>query len=120
MTSRIAALVFLIAGGLSAQVTWERLLHPEREPQNWLTYSGNNFSQRYSTLDQITRVNAKNLEMQWVFQARSLEKFESTPLVVDGIMYVTEPPNNVLALDAKTGAVFWVYEYRPSGDSRRR
>ena len=118
MTRRILALISLAAASLSAQVTAERLLHPEREPQNWLTYSGNYYSQRYSSLDQITRDNAKNLELQWVFQARSLEKFEATPLVVDGVMYVTEAPNNVLAIDAKTGAVFWAYEYRPSADAR--
>ena len=114
-----SAIFALLAGALCAQqVTMDRLLHPEREPQNWLTYSGNYNAQRYSTLDQITAANAKNLELQWVFQARSLEKFEATPLVVDGIMYLTEPPNNVVALDAKTGAIFWVYEYRPSADAR--
>ena len=42
-------------------------------------------SQRYSSLDQITPQNVKNLELKWVFQARSLEKFEATPLVVDGV-----------------------------------
>ena len=118
MTRRILALLSLAAGSLNAQVTSERLQHPEREPQNWLSYSGNYYAQRYSALDQITGDNARNLELQWVYQARSLEKFEATPLVVDGIMYVTEAPNNVLALDAKTGAIFWVYEYRPSPDAR--
>jgi alcohol dehydrogenase (cytochrome c) len=118
MRLRIPVLMVLIAASLPAQVTLDRLMHPEREPQNWLTYSGNYNSQRYSALDQITRENAKNLEMQWVYQARSLEKFEATPLVVDGVMYITEAPNNVVALDAKTGATFWVYEYRPSNDAR--
>ena len=118
MTSRLLTLALLMGGSLSAQVTWDRLLHPEKEPQNWLSYSGNNNSQRYSALDQITPVNAKNLEMQWVLQSRSLEKFEASPLVVDGIMYITDPPNNVEAVDAKTGAIFWVYEYRPSPDAR--
>ena len=47
-----------------------------------------------------------------MFQARSLEKFETTPLVVDGIMYFTEAPNHVYAVDAKTGTQFWDYEYR--------
>ena len=56
----------------------------------------------------------KNLELQWVFQARSLEKFEATPLVVDGVMYTVQPPNDVVALDAATGRVFWVYPYIPS------
>ncbi len=118
MISRILALAVLMGGSLSAQVTWDRLLHPEKEPQNWLSYSGNNNSQRYSALDQITPANAKNLEMQWVLQSRSLEKFEASPLVVDGIMYITDPPNNVEAVDARTGAIFWVYEYRPSPDAR--
>jgi alcohol dehydrogenase (cytochrome c) len=120
MNGHVVLLLSLFAGSLGAQapVTMDRLLHPEREPQNWLTYSGTYNSQRYSTLDQITAGNAKNLEMQWVFQARSLEKFEATPLVVDGIMYLTEAPNNVVALDAKTGAIFWVYEYRNSPDAR--
>ena len=99
-------------------VTFDRLLHPDREPQNWLSYSRGIDGQRYSPLDQITPANVKNLELQWVWQARSLEKFEATPLVVDGVMYLTDPPNNVVALDAKTGAVFWTYDYRPSADAR--
>ena len=53
----------------------------------------------------------KNLELQWVFQARSLEKFEATPLVVDGVMYTVQAPNDVVALDAVTGRVFWIYLY---------
>ena len=70
-------------------------------------------SQRYSLLTQITPQNVKNLELQWVFQARSLEKFEATPLVVDGIMYTVQAPNDVVALDAVTGRVFWTYSYLP-------
>ena len=110
----------VLAGAVLAQnpVTLDRLAHPEKEPQNWLNYSGNYAAQRYSPLNQITPQNVKNLELQWVFQARSLEKFEATPLVVDGVMYVTEPPNNVVAMDAKTGAIFWVYEYQASPDAR--
>ena len=109
----VAVLSSMIASGENAEelrrhvsrVTDEILAHPS--PDDWLTWRGTSKSLGYSALDQITRENAKNLEMQWVFQARSLEKFEATPLVVDGIMYITEPPNNVLALDAKTGAVLW-------------
>src|SRR5262245_57346623 len=107
-----------IAINVSAQVSNDRLLHPEREPQNWLTYSGGYASQRYSTLDKIKEDNAKNLELKWVFQARSLEKFETTPLVVDGAMYLTQPPNDVVALDARTGSVSWIYEHKPSNDAR--
>jgi alcohol dehydrogenase (cytochrome c) len=118
MNQRVCLLMCLIATKLPAQVTFDRLLHPEREPQNWLTYSGSNYSQRYSLLDQIAPANVKNLELKWVFQARSLEKFETTPLVVDGVMYLTEAPNHVYALDARNGRAFWDYEHRPSRDAR--
>ncbi len=114
MTLRRPLLLLLLALSLSAQVTSDRLLRPDREPQNWLTYSGAYHSQRYSLLDHITVSNARNLELQWVFQADSLDKFEATPLVVDGVMYLTQAPNDVVALDARTGRPFWVYDYRPS------
>ena len=52
------------------------------------------------------------MELKWVFQAQSLQKLDVTPLVVDGIMYITQPPNDVIAMDAKTGRVFWIYQYR--------
>src|SRR5579862_188286 len=68
-------------------VPFERILHANQEPQNWLTYSGSYMSQRYSLLDQITPANAKDLALKWVFQAKSTEKHEVTPLVVDGVMY---------------------------------
>ena len=97
-----------------AQVSSDRLLHSSREPQNWLTYSGDYSSHRYSLLQQITPANVKNLELKWVFQAQSLQKFESTPLVVDGVMYVTQAPDDVVALDPKSGRAFWVYHYSPS------
>jgi alcohol dehydrogenase (cytochrome c) len=108
----------LLPGSLGAQVTAERLLHASDEPQNWLTYSGSYASQRYSALQQVTAANVKNLELKWVFQAQSLQKFESTPLVVDGVMYLTQSPNDVVALDARSGRVFWLYHYAPSPAAR--
>src|SRR5690242_5875370 len=111
-------LTLLVSSALCAQVTSERLLRAPSEPRNWLTYSGSYMSQRYSSLQQITAANVKNLELQWVFQAQSLQKFESTPLVVDGIMYLTQSPDDLIALDAKNGRVFWVYHYVTSPDSR--
>ena len=117
--SRAALLVLtLISGSLSAQVSYDRLLHAAQEPRNWLTYSGNYMSQRYSALSQITPRNVKTLEQKWVFQVESLQKLEATPLVVEGILYVTQPPNDVIAIDARTGRVFWIYQYRPAPGSR--
>ena len=118
---RASCLLFLftmIPCSLCAQVTNERLLHASDEPQNWLTYSGSYASQRYSALQQINASNVKNLELKWVFQAQSLQKFETTPLVVDGIMYLTQSPNDVVALDAKSGRAFWIYHYATSLASR--
>jgi len=112
------SMVLLATVSLGAQVSFDRLLQADREPQNWLTYSGTYLGQRYSQLTQITPDNVKTLELQWVFQARSSEKYEATALVVDGIMYTVQAPNDIVALDAVTGRTFWQYSYRPSPESR--
>src|SRR5580765_3528554 len=83
-------------------VPFERILKANQEPQNWLTYSGNLNSQRHSQLKQVTPANAKDLTLKWVFQSRSLEKHEVTPLVVDGVMYTVQGITDVVALDAGT------------------
>ena len=113
-----AILTLLLSVSSSAQVTFERLINAEDEPQNWLTYSGTYSSNRHTSLDQISSDNVDELDLQWVFQAQSLQVFQTTPIVVDGIMYITEAPNTVLALDAKLGRVFWRYEYTPDQESR--
>jgi alcohol dehydrogenase (cytochrome c) len=116
---RTLALATLVAGApLQAQVTFDRILNAEREPQNWLSYSATLSNQRYSKLDQIDTKTVKSLELQWVWQARSLEKFEATALVVDGVLYTVQAPNDVVALDAATGRVFWTYHYEPAPDAR--
>src|SRR5947207_11409051 len=121
MRARILFFFLLVAGTISAQqVPFERILNANKEPQNWLTYGGTFFNQRYSLLNQITTDNAKNLELQWVLQVRSLDgttKFEATPLVVDGVMYTVKPPSpayEVVALDAATGRIYWSYTYTPA------
>jgi alcohol dehydrogenase (cytochrome c) len=114
--------MFIGVLALPAQVSFDRLLHADREPQNWLTYSGTITGQRYSLLTQITPANVKNLELQWVLQTRApaepTSKYESTPLVVDGVMFTVQPPNVVVALDAASGKVFWTYAYSPSPAAR--
>jgi alcohol dehydrogenase (cytochrome c) len=117
LTAALAA-ACLAASAAPAQVTFERLLRAAAEPHNWLTYSGTYASQRHTTLTQIRPSNVADLELKWVFQAQSLESFETTPLVVDGVMYLTEAPNTAVALDAKTGRLFWRYQHNPSADAR--
>jgi len=99
----------LAAAPLAAQVSYQRLLGSASEPQNWLTYSGSYKSWRYSPLNQINRQNAATLKLAWVYQMVTTHKIETTPLVVDGIMYASEPPSNVIALDAATGRPYWHY-----------
>jgi alcohol dehydrogenase (cytochrome c) len=98
-------------------VTPQRLLHPSSEPQNWLTFAGSYSSQHYSLLNQITSDNAHDLELKWVFQARWLDPYETTPLVVNGILFTMEG-DDVVALDATTGRLFWIYRYTPSPEAR--
>ena len=105
----VAGMTFAV---LHAQVPYERLRSAAGEPHNWLTYSGNYASTRYTTLRQITPANVGELELQWVFQNRVFGPWQSTPLVVDGVMYLTQRPNDVIALDARTGRVFWIYSHQ--------
>jgi len=94
-----------------APLTYERLLNAAKEPQNWLTYGGDYASTRYSALTQITPANVKSLNLAWAYQAPVAGSWQPTPIVVDGIMYLTQRPNDVVALDASTGRVFWIYRH---------
>src|SRR5262245_25720225 len=78
------------------------------DPANWLTYSGNYQAHRFSQLNQINRQNAAQLRPAWVYQM-SAGIVETSPIVVGGIIYVTEPPSTVTALDARTGRPLWKY-----------
>ena len=92
-------------------VTYERLLNAAGEPGNWLTYSGDYRSHHYSSLNQITADNVHRLRAKWIYQMHRT-KVETTPIVVDGVMYVTRPPSDVIALDAETGRALWTYEHQ--------
>jgi alcohol dehydrogenase (cytochrome c) len=99
-------------------VTFERLLKSAKEPQNWLTYSGDYAGRRYSGLDQINTGNVKSLAAKWVYQTAATGKLETTPLVVDGILYATAQDNRVFALDARTGRPIWLYQRQVPSDIR--
>lgn len=110
----VAIFAFLGPVEANAQVTSQRLEHAASEPQNWMLYGRTFDNQRYSTLKQITQGNVKNMEQQWVFQTPVSGPWETTPLVVNGIMYVTSRPDDVEAVDAKTGKLFWIYHWTPA------
>lgn len=92
-------------------VTFTRLNNASAEPHNWLSYWGDLRGTHYSGLKQITPTNIAALKSQWTAQLGGTT-VETTPLVVDGIMFVTGPLNNVTAFDASTGQVIWKYTRR--------
>ncbi len=73
---------------------------------NWLSYNGDFTGRRYSSLSQITAANVTGLHTEWVFHVGNSDRMEVTPLVVDGIMFVTSA-NDTFALDARTGRQIW-------------
>jgi alcohol dehydrogenase (cytochrome c) len=89
-------------------VSFQRLLNAHEEPQNWLTYWGDLQGTHYSWLKFITPGNVSLLRSQWSFQFAGTT-VEVTPIVVDGIMFITGPLNNATALDARTGRPIWRY-----------
>ena len=99
-------------------VTWERLVNAVDEPHNWLMYNGTLDSQRFSRLDRIDRSNVADLELKWAHHIPQLDRAETTPLVVDGVMFITESPSNVVAVDAATGRPFWRYDHPLPDDLR--
>jgi len=73
---------------------------------NWTSYNGDYTGRRYSSLSQITPENVSQLRAQWVFHSRNSQALEVTPVVINGIMYVTSG-NDAFALDARTGRILW-------------
>src|SRR2546423_11623416 len=125
MIRRVSAalVMFYFCCGLSAspahaQVTFERLLNSHKEPQNWLTYSGDFAGRRFSSLDQINTTNVRSLAAKWVYQTGATGKLETTPLVADGILYATAQDDRAFALDARTGRPIWIYQHQVPSDIR--
>jgi alcohol dehydrogenase (cytochrome c) len=106
-------LALVLASVLSAQeVTPQRLVDAGKEPHNWLSYARTYDAWRYSPLEQINRTNIRRLAPAWSFQTGDVEGgFQCTPLVADGVMYITSSWNRVFALDAATGRKLWHYYY---------
>src|SRR5947208_6953436 len=102
--------VLILATAASAQVSYDRIVKAASEPASWLTYSGNYEAHRFSSLAQLTPANVSGLKPAWIYQIQNRGRFETTPLVFDGVMYITEPPTIVTALDLRTGRPLWTWE----------
>lgn len=93
-----------------ANVDDQRLLEAAAHPEEWVTYGGTYDEQRYSRLDKINKENVDQLGVAWTYDLKTSRGVESTPIVVDGMMYVTGAWSIVSALDARTGEEKWVYD----------
>ena len=89
-------------------VTDQRLVNPE--PENWLMYRRTYDGWGYSPLEQVTPGNAASLVPVWTFSTGVAEGHQAPPIVNNGIMFVSTPQNQVLALDAKSGDLLWRYK----------
>lgn len=96
-----------IPSPLRAQVPYDRIVAADKEPGSWLTYSGNYAAHRFSMLRGLTPANVGGLKPVWIYQVKEPGLIETTPLVADGVMYVTEPPSTVTALDLRSGRPLW-------------
>lgn len=95
--------------------------------ENWPAYGGTHEAQRYSPLDQITPENVSQLQQVWEYNTGALPQegdgsegayaAETTPLVIDGTMYLCSAMNDLIALDADTGREIWRYEAGVSTDA---
>jgi len=98
-----------------ANVDDNRLLNAAKEPQNWMIYGGGWSEQHYSLLRSIDTSNVSRLKPAWSFDFDTYRGQEATPVVVDGVMYVSSAWSKVFALDAKTGKALWSYDPKVPG-----
>ena len=110
----LAIALLLSASSVFAQdVATKDVADGLKNPARWLSYSGDYTSERYSPLTQITAANASQLAAQWTFQTGVVGKFEATPIVLDGTIYITGALDHAWALDGKTGRQLWHYQRFP-------
>ena len=113
------AAVFALAGCNSepeaGNVTEARLLSAEDDPGNWLSHGRTYAEQRFSPLTDINDGNVGELSLAWAVELDTNRGQEATPVVVDGVMYLTTAWSKVMAVDAATGEVLWRFDPQPIG-----
>jgi len=102
------------------------------QAQEWRYYGGDAGGTRFSPLTQINRENVRRLRRVWTYHTGEVDRsgnstdrhtiapFESTPLIVDGVLYFSTPSNRVIALDAETGTEIWIYDPQEQSGKQRR
>ena len=102
--------VALGAEPAQSPVNGERIANAERDPGNWLSYGRTYSEQRYSPLTGINDKNAQKLGLAWFADLDTNRAQEATPLVVDGVMYVSTAWSLVKAYDVRSGKMLWAYD----------
>jgi quinohemoprotein ethanol dehydrogenase len=98
------------AAGTPADVDGARIVAADRDPGNWLTYGRTYGEQRFSPLTRLTADNVKRLGLDWFADLDSNRGQEATPLVIDGVLYVSTAWSLVKAYNAKSGQLLWSYD----------
>ncbi|MSQ68913.1 MAG: PQQ-dependent dehydrogenase, methanol/ethanol family [Gammaproteobacteria bacterium] len=121
-----AAISVLFAGlGLAANaaeplattpVTQARLLRGTSNTAEWLLYGGNYNNWRFSPLQDVNRDTVGKMQAAWVFQTGVPGQLEASPVVADGVLFLTAAYNNVYALDAVSGTTLWKYTHQLPAD----
>lgn len=94
---------------LAMDAATKRIKHPVTG--EWPSYGRDYTNQRFSPLKQVNASNVKNLRPQWTYKSGVKGSFQATPIVMDGVMYVSLPYGHVVALDAKNGKALWRYQH---------
>src|SRR5262249_3082832 len=109
--------LLLAPAAVSQSQSYQDLL--KADPANWLSYSGTYSAQRHSLLKQIHSGNVQSVVAKWIYHVPHSEELEGVPVVADGVMYVPAP-NEVEALDARTGRLIWQYQRNLAGRGHNR
>ncbi len=111
MKTLALAITLIGSAGASAEVTWDRLLNANKDPNNWMMYHQSFDGYHHSELNQINAGNVDKLGVAWIHTPNASKRgIQSFPLVVDGMLYYTSASGKVWALDGSNGKVIWSYQ----------
>jgi len=108
------ALCLFGSPAVAAAIDDARLQAADEDAANWILPGRDYGDRRFSPLKDISRETVKRLVPKWIYQTGTAATFQTTPLVADGVMYVTAPFSHVMAVDARTGREIWRYEHKPA------
>jgi quinohemoprotein ethanol dehydrogenase len=102
-----------------SKVDGKRVENADQEPHNWLAHGRTYSEQRFSPLTQINTKTIDKLGLTWLYNTKTVRGMEATPIVVDGVMYISGSWSKVYALNAKTGEELWTYDPAVPGEWAR-